>query len=116
MLELITGPNNIHLGIFGIVYAAIGLTLCLAIILPKAISEARERDGIRPIRLSLPALVVVIVAAFGMALITTIPPLLIGELGSERANFLRFFYGSGIGTVGILLLIIYKYGGNLERE
>lgn len=111
MIDFIAGPNNIHLGIFGVTYALIGILILTFIILPQALSEAKENDGIRNIRLSLPALVMVIILSFGFALVTTLGPLLDGRFGSAVANFSRFYYGSGVGTLGILLFIIYKKGG-----
>lgn len=115
MIELLTGYNNIYIGLFGIVYAAVGLAICIWVILPQALKEASEHDGIWKLRLALTFLIITIVASFGMALITTLPPIFNGNFGSERVNFSRFYYGVGVGTVGILLLIIYKYGGELER-
>lgn len=116
MIELLLGHNHINLGYIGVASATIGLLVCLIVILPQALKEATKVDSLRNTRLSLAALVFVIFFQFGNAyLIEIVRIMRDGFVGSVEGNHGRFFYGTGIGVLGVLLYIIYKKGGRLPE-
>lgn len=114
MFNNLTGQNNVNLGYLGVLLAAIGLAICLVVIIPHAIKQYK-RDGIWPIRLCLVLLPAVILYTFSFAFYTTINNMFLdGKIGSETANLYRLHVGTGVGAMGLLLLIMFKFGGTLK--
>lgn len=112
----ILGPNLVLLGHFGIIYAFLGV-LFLASILPRQIREATVKDGIRKVRIALPIINVVLMFVFSYAVWTAFDKVVLqGIQGTVEANLYRFVIGSGLGIVGTMFLIIYRFGGSLFTE
>lgn len=114
MIDFILGPNHINIGYFGLGFATLGLVLCGFVIFLAA--KQMKRDSILNTRLVLLGLPIIIVFMFANALWITFNRLILsGILGTSTSNDARFFYGSGVGFLGILLFILFTYGGQLER-
>ncbi len=115
MLDTILGYNHVYIGYFGLVFAAIGLVLCTFFVIPQALHQMK-RDSIFNTRLILLTLPTIIVFMFANALWITFSRLILdGTVGTSQSNNARFFYGCGVGFLGILLFILFKYGGEMER-